>query len=123
MFTQFRKEVYRRLQDAYVPQGCFTPNWLRAIRFALLPFDTIKLLVMGQYYDIVTDTWKINGMKLSGRMIEVMTAEISEGRWHRFIRQDDLVVVESVLPEDTRIVKTEAKTPWSACWDYQAHGE
>lgn len=103
MFTKFRKELYWRLLDAYVPQGCLTPNWLRAIRFALLPIDTIKLLVMGQYYDIMTDTWKINGVKLSGRMIEIMTAEANEGRWHRFVRQGDVVIVED-----------ESKNPWKA---------
>lgn len=110
MFTKFRKELYRSLQDAYVPQGCFTPNWLRAIRFALLPIDTIKLLVMGQYYDIMTDTWKINGVKLSGLMIKVLTAEVNAGRWHRFVKQGDVVIIEHVLSD----VEDENKNPWKA---------
>ena len=110
MFNKFRKELYWRLQDAYVPQGCLTSNWLRAIRFALLPIDTIKLLVMGQYYDIMTDTWKINGVRLSGRMIEVLTAEANEGRWHKFVKQGDLVTVDRVLSD----VEDESKNPWKA---------
>lgn len=110
MFAKFRKDLYWRLLDAYVPQGCLTPNWLRAIRFALLPIDTIKLLVMGQHYDIMTDTWKINGVKLSGRMIEIMTAEANEGRWHRFVKQGDLVTVDHVLSD----VEDESKNPWKA---------
>jgi acyl dehydratase len=57
----------------------------------------------------MTDTWKINGVRLSGRMIEIMTAEVNEGRWHRFVKQGDLVTVESVLPDNTRIVETEVK--------------
>lgn len=93
-----------------MPQGCFTPNWLRAIRFALLPINTIKLLVMGQYYDIMTDTWKINGVKLSGQMIEILTAGVNKGRWYRFVKQGDLVTAESVLSD----VEDESKNSWKA---------
>lgn len=93
-----------------MPDGKIAPKWLIAARLALLPIDTVKLLVMDQYYDIMTDTWKINGVKLSGRMIEVLTTEVSEGRWHRFVRQGDLVVAESVLSD----VEDESKNPWKA---------
>lgn len=109
MFTQFRKKLYWDLRDR-VPDGEIAPKWLIAARLALLPIDTIKLLVMDQYYDIMTDTWKINGVKLSGRMIKVLTAEVNAGRWHRFAKQGDLVIVESALPD----VEDKSKNPWKA---------
>lgn len=109
MFTQFRKRLYWRLQDR-VPEGQIAPKWLIAIRLALLPLDTIKLLAIDQYYDIWTNTWKIYGVKLSGRLIEVLAAEVNAGRWHRFVRQGDLVTAESVLSD----VEDESKNPWKA---------
>lgn len=101
MLAQLRKRIYQRLWDR-VPQGEIAPKWLMAARFVLLPITTVKFLVMDEYYDIMTDTWRINGVRMSGRMIAVMTAEIDKGRWHRFVRQGDLVIVESVMP-DTRL--------------------
>jgi hypothetical protein len=109
MFTQFRKKLYWHLQDR-VPDGQIVPKWLIVARLTLLPIDTIKLLIMDQYYDIMTDTWKINGVKLSGRMINIITAEVDAGRCHRFTRQGDLVTVESVLSD----IENESKNPWKA---------
>jgi hypothetical protein len=110
MLAQLRKRIYQRLWDR-VPQGEIAPKWLIAARLALLPIDTIKLLVMDQYYDIWTNTWKINGVRMSGQMIAVMTAEIDEGRWHRFVRQGDLVTVETLFSSD---IEDETKNPWKA---------
>ena len=93
-----------------VPDGQVAPRWLIAARLALLPIDTIKLLVMDQYHDIWTDTWKINGVRMSGRMIEVMTARIGSDKIYKFSKEKDVVIVTEVSPEDLLLsIEVEAR--------------
>lgn len=79
-FWKLRSRLHARLYRQFVPVGQRQPWWLLMIRFLLMPLNTIKYFILGNYldYDILTDTYTFDGVKFSGVFISDMVAQRRE---------------------------------------------
>lgn len=66
------------------------PRWLRVIRFALFPVDSLYwMLSESRGYQFERDVWKIEGVTWSGRALR----QLAQAQGHEFkvCRIDDVV--------------------------------
>ena len=83
------------LVQRYVTEGCELPRWLVAVRWVLLPIDTMFWRMERQRgYQFERDTWMIGGVRYTGAALRMLAA--AQGETYRITRMGEVVTLERV---------------------------
>ena len=100
MFRKLRNSIWK-LVTGNLEEGMILPRWAYCIRVILFPFEYLRKFDTVNY-DFMTDTWNIEGVRISGEsLIDLANAS---GKSYIFTRIGDRLLVENLIPQHKQTI-------------------
>lgn len=100
MFRKLRNSIWK-LVTSNLKEGMILPRWAYCIRVILFPFEYLRKFVTVNY-DFMTDTWNIEGVRISGESL--IDLANSSGKSYTFTRIGDRLLVENIISQHKQTI-------------------